>query len=142
MDNILNISEAASLAMHASAYLACHGGGNLPIKSIAKGLGRSEHHLSKVMQRLSRAGIVSSIRGPGGGFTLARDPGQISLLDVFEAIEGPYEPNTCLFPQPVCTGEVCILGGLICKTANDVKDHLQSTRLSDLVDVYRLKERA
>jgi Rrf2 family protein len=141
MDNILNISEAASLAMHASAYLACNGEGRLPIKSIAKKLGRSEHHLSKVMQRLTRAGIVSSIRGPGGGFSLAKDPEAITLLDVFEAIQGPYQPQTCLFPQPVCTGEACILGGLICKTASDVKDHLRSTRLSDLVDVYSLKER-
>lgn len=52
-------------------------------------------YLNKQLQMLARAGIVSSTSGPRGGFRLARDPAQITLLDVVTAIEGPGEVFRC-----------------------------------------------
>jgi Rrf2 family protein len=46
-------------------------------------------YLEQIFQRLRRAGLVQGKRGPGGGYTLARPPGEISLLELVEAVEGP-----------------------------------------------------
>jgi Rrf2 family iron-sulfur cluster assembly transcriptional regulator len=46
-------------------------------------------YLEQIFQRLRRAGLVQGKRGPGGGYTLSRSPGEISLLEVVEAVEGP-----------------------------------------------------
>jgi Rrf2 family protein len=140
MENILKISEAASLALHAVAYLADRTGEKLSNKDIAAAIRVSEAHLSKVMQRLNKAGIVTSNRGPKGGFTLAKDPGETRLLDVYEAIEGPLPNGYCLAGSPVCAGDKCILGDLLRNLNNEVRDYLENTRLSDLTDVFGEEE--
>jgi Rrf2 family protein len=58
--------------------------------------------LSKIFQNLARAGIVSSSRGAGGGFSLTKAPEDINLLEVLEAIEGRIEMNVCLGSGDVC----------------------------------------
>ena len=136
MSHILKISEAASLALHAVVFLAAKPGRLVPTKEIASTLHLSEAHLSKVLQRLARAGLVRSIRGPKGGFTLGKPCDRISLLDVYEAIEGPFVSSNCLLDSPVCGGEQCILGGLL-ETANKlVEEYLAGTKLSELNHVY------
>jgi len=47
-------------------------------------------YLEQIFQRLRRAGLVASKRGPGGGYTLSRPPDRITLRDVVEAVEGPF----------------------------------------------------
>ncbi len=137
MDNILKISEAASLAMHACVYLAANRGERvLSTKEIANTLGASEHHLSKVLQRLTRAGLVQPIRGPKGGFMLGKTPDETSLLEVYEAIEGSFQASNCLLSTRICMGEKCILGNLLKTLNREVMDYLRNTRLSELVNVY------
>jgi len=133
----LRVSEAASLALHGAAYLAQAGQTPVANKEMADALGVSEAHLSKVMQRLSKAGLVRSVRGPKGGFLLDTPADQISLLDVYEAIEGRLEDTSCLLGTPVCRGERCILGGLIERVNREVRTYLTRTRLSEMTSIYR-----
>jgi Rrf2 family protein len=135
VENILKISEAASLGMHAAVLLAVNDDRKVSTKEIAKALGASEHHLAKVLQRLAKAGLARSFPGPKGGFLLARPAESISLLDVFEAIEGKFTSGSCLLPSPVCTGERCILGVLLETVGREVKEHLAGTSLGDLREV-------
>ncbi|MFA5354936.1 MAG: Rrf2 family transcriptional regulator, partial [Thermodesulfovibrionales bacterium] len=58
--------------------------------------------LSKILQKLVKAGIVKSYRGVKGGFQLAREPKKISLLDVVEATEGPLSLNQCVIDENRC----------------------------------------
>ncbi|MDO8282097.1 MAG: Rrf2 family transcriptional regulator [Thermodesulfovibrionia bacterium] len=58
--------------------------------------------LAKILQKLSKAGIVTSYRGVKGGFQLARKPKDITLLDVVEAIEGPVAMNKCVVDREFC----------------------------------------
>jgi len=58
--------------------------------------------LTKILQPLIKKGIVSSQRGVGGGFLLARDPQDISILDLLEAQEGPLSLNHCLTDENAC----------------------------------------
>ncbi|WP_456432794.1 RrF2 family transcriptional regulator [Thermosulfuriphilus sp.] len=139
MNSIFKISEAASLALHAMAYLAAREGQAFRVKEIASCLGVSESHLAKVLQRLGRRALVRSTRGPKGGFTLGRPSEEISLLEIYEAIEGPLEPSDCLFETPICDGLECIWGGLIKEITQVARDHLARTRLSEVKKVFRKK---
>jgi Rrf2 family protein len=58
-------------------------------KDIAESCGIPSGHLLKILQQLVRAQILCSERGPAGGFILRRPPGEITLLEIIEAIEGP-----------------------------------------------------
>lgn len=131
MGGILRISDAASLALHASALLASRGTKPVSSAAAAEALGVSRDHLSKVFQRLTRSGLVRSTRGPGGGFLLAREADSITLLEIYEAVEGPLEEVSCLLPEKACTG-ACILGGLLHDVHRRVRNRLATTTLSSL----------
>lgn len=140
MANMLKISEAASLALHTMALLATSQGTTRATWEIAKTLRVSEAHLAKVLQRLGRAGLVKSQRGPGGGFSLGRDPESISLLEVYEATEGPLDPPGCLLGRPACNGS-CILGGLLDQVGAEIRTYFAQTRLSDLNSQFFQEEK-
>ena len=130
---MLKISDAANLAFHAMAALTAEG--QAPQRSVgqlASYLGVSEHHLAKVMQRLAKVGLVHSRRGPRGGFTLGLEPGQIRLLDIYEAIEGPLPERTCLLQNKVCKGAGCVMGDMLQVVNDQVRDHLSNTTLADM----------
>lgn len=137
MANILKISEAASLALHSTVLLAANPGRLISTREIASMLHVSEAHLSKVLQRLARVGIVRAIRGPKGGFGLVKSGNETTLLDVYESIEGTLMPSKCLFEGPICEGGGCILGGLLETVDRQVRDYLARTKLDDLTSIYR-----
>jgi len=105
---------------------------SMTAQEIASTLKASKAHLAKVLQRLAHAGLLRSERGPGGGFTLARPGRQITLLQVYETIEGPLSSSTCLLHTRLCGGKNCILGGLLAKVNAQVREYLAKTRLTDL----------
>jgi Rrf2 family protein len=134
MATSIRISEAASLAMHAMACLVSNEGGPpLHVAGIARALGASEAHLGKVLQRLARLGYAESRRGPRGGYTLGERGGDVTLLEIYEAVDGPLGQATCLLGRPACGGGRCILGGLLESVNRQVREHLGATRISDLV---------
>jgi len=137
MSNILKISEAVSLALHSTVFLAANPNELISTREIAAMLHVSEAHLSKVLQRLARAGIVRAIRGPKGGFKLVKPAHETTLLEVYESIEGTLIPNTCLFDSAICEGDACILGGLLETVDRQVRDYLVKTKLDDLTSIYR-----
>ena len=132
MSSVIKFSEAASLAMHTMVMLAKHPESVLSTHEIATRLGVSEAHLSKVLQRLTRAGLVKSVRGPKGGFVPARPTTDITLLEVYESIEGPLTAKTCLLGRRVCGEGLCILGDLLGTVTEQVRTHLNGTKLSDV----------
>jgi len=132
----VRVSEAASIAMHTMVYLAGRRDGLVSTRQIAEALQVSEAHLSKVLQRLAKVGLVASIRGPKGGFRLARAPEDVRLMDVYEAIEGPLGTDTCLLGEGVCRGKQCIFGGLLERIHRQMREYLENTRLPDLRGVF------
>ena len=136
MANVLKMSDATTLGLHAMVYLADQHPDENPqthsAREIASHLGVSEAHLAKVLQRLTHVGLLRSTRGPKGGFTLARQAHQITLLDVYESVEGPFEVNRCLFSQPICSRADCIMGGLVEKVGIEVRTYLGQTTLAAL----------
>lgn len=136
MAKMIRISEAAALAMHVMVLMTAQSRKPLTTGSAAARLHVSGAHLSKVLQRLARAGLVDSIRGPRGGFILGKSPGRITLLDVYETIEGRHDVEGCLFDAPGCGAPRCILGGLLEKVDAQLTAYLSGTKLSALADLY------
>ncbi|MEI6633507.1 MAG: Rrf2 family transcriptional regulator [Chlamydiota bacterium] len=136
MAKMIRISEAAALAMHVMVLMAAESRKPLSTGRAAARLKASGAHLSKVLQRLAKAGLVNSIRGPRGGFILSKSPGKITLLDVYETIEGRHCASGCLFDAPGCGAPRCILGGLLKKVNAQLVGYLSGTKLSALADLY------
>ncbi|MCM2268289.1 MAG: Rrf2 family transcriptional regulator [Elusimicrobiales bacterium] len=115
MQTILKISEAAAIGLHAADYLAqrrelCSA------QDIARGLGVSYNHLSKVLQQLTRAGLVSPVRGPKGGFTLSPSGRKAAVRDFMRAIDGPIQLHACLMGAKVCRHRDCMFGRFLKET--------------------------
>ncbi len=135
MSGVVKFTEASSLALHAMAILAGRRERRVQIRAIGERLSVSTNHLAKVMQRLSKVGLIESVRGRGGGFLLCRDPAEITMLEVYEAIEGPLEICHCLFSPPKCCGD-CILGDTLATANSLVREKLSHTRLSHLAALF------
>ena len=92
--------------------------------------------LEQIMVSLRRAGMVKSVRGPGGGYTLTKSPSEISLLEVFKTLEGPLALTKCLDPSGLQTCEheaFCTVKVLFHKLQNKLEEMLSEISLSDLV---------
>jgi len=130
MSGIICTSEAATLALHAAGVMAAHEG-SVSTHTMAEALGASEATLSKVMQRMVKAGLATSRRGPHGGFELARSRETITLLDVYESVEGAINVKHCLLGAPVCGKKHCPLGSLFEKVTREVTEKLAKTTLQE-----------
>jgi len=90
------MSEGVEWAVHSCLNLTWLPPGQpVAAAKLAAFYGLPAAYLNKQLQALARAGIVASTPGPRGGFTLARSPESITLLDVVVAIEGPDEAFRC-----------------------------------------------
>jgi Rrf2 family transcriptional regulator, nitric oxide-sensitive transcriptional repressor len=76
------------------------------ISEVAEGYGISENHLMKVVHGLAQGGFLRTYRGKGGGFTLAKDPKDITIGMVVRHMEGPFKPVECFR-----TGNKCAITG-------------------------------
>lgn len=126
----VKVSEAAAIGIHAMALLALNEGATLSMSRIAEELEVSSAHCSKVMQRLARAGYIDAVRGPSGGYRLAKPSTQIRLAEVLEAIEGPLQDTECLFHRQQCRFSACIFDGLFNEINTKVRDFFESTSLA------------
>jgi Rrf2 family protein len=89
--------------------------------------------LAKIFQRLSKAGVLKSIRGSGGGFYLARPAGKITMKEVIEALEGPIAINRCLMRKGTCNEEEeCPLHEVWERAQKGLLDVLTKTTMEDL----------
>ncbi|MDD4857726.1 MAG: Rrf2 family transcriptional regulator [Candidatus Krumholzibacteria bacterium] len=136
MSNFIRISEATSIAFHAAAMIAENSDRIVSSREIASALGASENHLSKVLQRLARSGIVRSTRGPNGGFKIRTPWEKIRLIEIYEAIEGPLAPGRCLLAPSICRGNKCVLGVLVHKTDEAARKCLAGTTLAEIVKSF------
>lgn len=132
MPSIVNYSDAATIGIHGVILLARNGE---PMNAIelSKQLGKSKHHIGKVMQRLVKTGFLSSFRGPSGGFKLKRKPEEISMYEIYSAIEGPVEIRNCPSENPVCPLNKCIHNNVVKHLSQEFVDYMKKERLSEYI---------
>ena len=99
----MQFTKAEEYGMLGVLYLAEKYPGTVtPLSEISEAQEIPEKFLAKIFQSLSRSGIVRSHRGVRGGFTLSRDPKEISMKDVLESIHGPYHLIKCIDDNGYC----------------------------------------
>ncbi|MDN5916127.1 MAG: Rrf2 family transcriptional regulator [Pseudonocardia sp.] len=92
----MRMAEGVEWALHSCVNLSwLDGHGPVPAARLAGLYDLPAPYLNKQLQALVRAGVLTSVSGPRGGFRLARAPEEISLLDVVVAVEGPEEAFRC-----------------------------------------------
>ncbi|MBD3265928.1 Rrf2 family transcriptional regulator [bacterium] len=132
MHHFFWLSNALFMAFHSLAIISKARDRKLTTANIATALGVSFNHLQKVHQKLVHAGIIRSVRGPGGGFELNKPASEITLFDVFIAVEGQYADCECLL-QPgdrlIDHSSHCVLGDFLQQLDQLIKNHLQTVTL-------------
>jgi len=130
LSKFLNISEAATIAIHSMALIA-RSKELLNAHEIAEVTGFSKNHISKVLQQLVKYNFLNSTRGPKGGFVLKRNPEEISLMEIYRAIEGDIDQGTgCKMHCESCPFNSCIFGGLTEKFSREFSNYLNEKNLA------------
>lgn len=99
----MQITRQADYAIRCVLYLAQKEGRITMAREIAREKKIPRDFLSKILQKLTRAGLVRSYRGVKGGFELAKRPEEIDLLQVIQAIDGPVAFNRCAINRRLCS---------------------------------------
>ena len=89
------ISQTAEYALRAMVQIATEPDAKWTVQQVAERTRVPQGYLAKVLQALSRAGLVDSRRGVGGGFSIAGTPGEIRILDVVNAVDPVERIATC-----------------------------------------------
>ena len=139
----MKLPQGVEWALHCTWLLTfARDGDALPARRLAEFYGLPEAYLAKLLKTLVRAGLLSATSGPRGGFRLARPPGDITVADVVEAVEGPSPLFHCTEirqrgPVPL-TGEACRLPCGIAQVMDRAerawRQELAATTIADLVE--------
>jgi Rrf2 family protein len=130
MSKVFSLSEAASIAIHSMVLIARAENG-INVVKIGDQTGFSKNHIAKVLQRLVKSDMLKSVRGPAGGFTLKRNPEEITLLEVYEAIEGPMEISDCPLAYEVCNFDKCVMSNVVNKMTIEFKKFMHKQTLQE-----------
>lgn len=133
MSRVVHLSEAASIGIHAMILIA-QSDTLVKVTDIAKVTGASKNHLSKVMQRLVKDELIKSTRGPSGGFVMYKNLDEITLLDIYESIEGKLVNTGCPLNRKVCPFGKCITGGIMNKMTDDFIHYFKSQTLDKFIN--------
>lgn len=132
----MQITRQADYAIRAVLYVARLSDNERAATSqIAKEQKIPPSFLAKIISQLSIAGLLQTSRGARGGVTLAKNPADISLLDVVEAIDGPIALNECVHDDGACnfSGD-CPMRPIWCEVQNDLVKKLKSTNFAQFID--------
>jgi len=130
----MQITRETDYAIRCVLYLSESPERVVMVDEIAKAKSVPKSFLAKILQKLARAKIVKSFRGVNGGFKLARNPKEISLLDVIKAIEGPVAMNRCAVDSRMCNfSKTCSVHPVWVKIRKEVEGQLRSYKFATFI---------
>jgi len=134
----MEISRQADYAIRAILDLSAVPAGELAqTREIARRQEIPEKYLPTIVRTLARAGLLRTLRGSHGGIALSRSPGQITLRQVVEAIDGPILLNRCLIRPGECTVEsdgYCSLHTFWERMVAELQKKMDEINFGDLVE--------
>jgi len=138
----MKLSTKGRYAARAMLDLAFHyGEGPILLKDIAKRQQISERYLEHLITPIKAAGLVTSMRGARGGFTLAKPPSQIRLSEIIQIVEGSIAPVECVDDPDICSrADLCVTRDIWTEMQKAMSGVLESTTLQDLIQRQREKE--
>jgi len=140
---MMKLSTKGRYAARAMLDLAFHyGEGPILLKDIARRQQISERYLEHLITPIKAAGLVTSMRGARGGFTLAKPPSQIRLSEIIQILEGSIAPVQCVDDPNICSrADLCVTRDIWTEMQKAMSGILESTTLQDLVRRQRDKEK-
>jgi Rrf2 family protein len=130
----VKISQSAEYALRAIVWLAAHPTQVLSTVAIAKGTRVPPGYLSKVLQGLSRAGLVQSSPGRSGGFVLARDPSRMTVYDVVNAVDPLQRLHSCPLGIASHGSKLCPLHRSLDQVAESAERAFRQTTIAHLLN--------
>jgi Rrf2 family protein len=132
------LSKTSQYALRAVIHLAGDSDHPVPAGDVAAALEVPANYLSKILHTLTRAGVVDSERGPGGGYRLARPAARMSIADVVAAVDPGAPGGQCLLGNPYCPGRhPCAAHERWCRVSEPVAAFFRETMVSELLDPSR-----
>ncbi len=116
--------------------------GPVTLSAISQRQKISLSYLEQLFGRLRRHELVESMRGPGGGYRLARSGRDITVADIIYAVDEPLDATQCGGKQNCLDDQVCMTHELWASLNRHMVDFLDSVSLQDLVDEQRQKHRS
>ena len=134
----VRISSRSRYGLRAMVELSkTHGKGPVSARTISDREGIPISYLEHLLGKLREAGLIKSVRGPGGGFELARTPGDISLLSIISALDGPVVLCDCFeessLKLPCNRLDSCLARVLWEKLSDRIEEVLETTTLAQVV---------
>ena len=125
------------VAIHSESKPVC-------LTEVAQRQSLSVAYLEQLFVKMRRAGLVASVRGPGGGYRLARDASEISAADVVNAVEGHFDARQCGGTSSSCSqdGAECMTHDLWASLNQTLEDVLSEATLSRIIQKYRERQKA
>jgi len=134
----MRLTSKGRYAVMAMADLALHGGGEraVPLQDVARRQEISLSYLEQLFARMRRAGLVSGVRGPGGGYRLSRAASAVTIADIIAAVNEPIKATRCEEGSAKsCIGRSgrCIAHGLWQEMGDRIQNFLTSVSLADVL---------
>lgn len=128
------ISQTAEYALRAVVFLGNQAGKACTTSLLAAEIDAPAGYLAKVMKGLSQAGIVDSQRGLHGGFTLNRDPGDVTILEVVNAVDSFYRITRCPLGRPGHRSGLCPLHRRIDNVMETAERTFDQTTIGEVLE--------
>jgi Rrf2 family iron-sulfur cluster assembly transcriptional regulator len=111
-----------------------NGSGPVTLAEISQRQKISLSYLEQLFAKLRRRALVDSVRGPGGGYCLAKDMGDVSVADIIQAVDEPIDATQCGGKENCQDDHKCITHDLWAKLNDQILDYLRGVTLKQLVD--------
>ncbi len=130
----MRLTTKGRYAVTAMLDLALHAGsGPVALADISERQGISLSYLEQLFAKLRRKKLVTSVRGPGGGYCLGRDVAEVGVAEVIDAVDESVDATRCHGTEGCQQGDVCLTHHLWCDLSQQIHDFLSGITLSDLV---------
>ncbi len=130
----MQVSRTLDYAVRSLTYMSRHPVGWFSMKEISENQHIPLNYLAKIMRRLVNKGLLRSMVGPDGGYALRKSPGEISLREVYEAVEGEFRMIDCMDKGAICAlHESCPQISVWDKLQVSMVRILEDTKLGDML---------
>jgi len=137
----VRLTTKGRYAVTAMLDLALHQGrGPITLSDIAQRQGISLSYLEQLFSRLRKRSLVSSVRGPGGGYSLGRDATEINVAEVIGAVDESVDTTRCGGAHNCQDNERCLTHDLWHDLSDRIYEYLHEISLSDLMDRKGIQE--
>jgi len=127
------VTAMLDLAIH-------HEEGSVAVADVSVRQGISLSYLEQLLSRLRKGGLVTSTRGPGGGYSLSRDPGQISIAQIIDTIEESIDATLCSGQKNCVDDDACLTHFLWEELSASIRVFLTTKTLGDLIKQPHVKD--